>query len=252
MTTRPASKIVLTFALALLAGCVASKTPIDPTTGIDQASGRIHVRADFIQDQADQIINAEIGTPVEVVKPHAETIKDQAGKIGIDQDEVDRLMAAERTAFNGTIKDLQGKLRDAEAKPFYLVKLFGSVGGLVMLVVGIYFAVSGKAWLNGGALTLAGGAALSVALMVQHTGWLIAILLVCGLAVIGGWIVIETIQRMKRAAVSLAEGNRKLQVANKLTIDKEAAELLDETQTDLAKAYVDVVTDRVKKAKVSK
>lgn len=231
----------------IITGCAATLHP-DPASGIDKASGRITARAEFIGNEADKIINAPIGAPAESVKPHAETIKVEAKNITVDQAEVDRLMADERTAHGKAIEALQSELRNANAKPFYLVKLIGSIGGLGMLLVGIYVGISGKAWLNGGALALTGAVSLGVALAITYMGWLIAFLIVAALAVIGAWLVIETIRRMKRAAVSIPESIRKLEIAGKIRMDDDAKALMDETQTPLAKKYVDSVTKPVRKA----
>lgn len=238
--TTPAK--LATFALALLlTGCAA--TPLtDPTTGIDQASGRIHVRADFIQDQADQIINARIGTPVETVKPVAETIKDQAGKIGIDQDEVDRLMVEERTKVQSTIDTLTKQRDEAKAWLPRIVGGFAGAIGVGLIVVGVYAAWTAKTTLNGTALIASGIASLTIGWATWHYGWLLGLVGVAFIVVLGTFQIITQIRKQRQQAVQVIKSVEVMKAGMEMT--QPLKDTLNVVQDGTTKALVNSVTKR--------
>lgn len=95
----------------LVTGCAANPRT-DPASGINRATGRITARADSIGEQANQIVNAPIGTPIESVKPLATSIRTQAGWIVVDADEVDQHV----TALSNTIAKQRDDYKKLESK----------------------------------------------------------------------------------------------------------------------------------------
>lgn len=102
---------IVGLASLLLTGC-ASTLSTDPGAGISRANGRIHARADFIGEQADQIIDAPPTALVSTVKPQAESIKSQSGKITADVTEADKHVAT----LENTILQLRIEYTQLESK----------------------------------------------------------------------------------------------------------------------------------------
>lgn len=231
-------------------GCVAKNTTLDPATGIDQASGRIHVRADFIQDQADQIINASIGTPVEAVKPHAVTIKDQAGKIGIDQDEVDRLMADQRKVFQDEIDKRDVTISKLEEKLDWLPRIVSGIAGIIglgLIVVGTYASWTAKTTLNGTGMIVSGVVSMSVGWAAWKYDWLIGLVGVAFIATVGTFQIINQIRKQREQSKQIIRGVESLKGAKLLPMTGEVKDVLNASQTSSAtRALVKSVTDKTK------